>query len=163
MTPRQALLFVRTNGIALESARGSVPSLAEAIAREPIRGNWWRHPKAGNIFLCSRAIRRSDEVLVCRLLAGKVTYVHRRLWPALVRLEKRFDSDRLAAIREVHTASGAHKIEATAFPEWVPSEVLRAAANLTIAEAVNILGAECDVLFPNEDKTRVGKRRPSKP
>ena len=67
------------------------------------------HPKANTIFLCSRAIRESADVLVCRLVGGKVTYVHRRLWPALVRLAGRFNADQLAVIEEVHTPSGRHK------------------------------------------------------
>src|SRR3990172_13285839 len=82
MTPKEALAFVKTNGVVLESGRGSVPSLAEAVACGPIRGSWWAHPKGNDIFLCSRAVRQSPDVLVCRLVGGKVTYVHRRLWPA---------------------------------------------------------------------------------
>jgi hypothetical protein len=38
MTSRQALAFIRKHGVVLESARGPVPSLAEVIAREPLRG-----------------------------------------------------------------------------------------------------------------------------
>ena len=128
MTPRQALRFVETNGIVLESGRGPVPSLAHAIAGEAIRGSWWGHPKGNVIFLCSRAIRESKDILICRLVGGKVTYVHRRLWPVLVRLAGQFDAGRLAAIREVHTTAGKHKVEGAAFPNWVPSGVRRAAA-----------------------------------
>src|ERR1700682_485401 len=95
MTPKQAIAFVQANGIVLESGRGAVPTLAEAIAGAPIRGTRWAHPKANTIFLCSRAIRKSANVLVCRLVGGKVTYVHRRLWPALVRVAGRFVADRL--------------------------------------------------------------------
>jgi len=135
MTPKQALGFVNTNGIALESGRGPVPSLAETIAVKPIRGSWWKHPKGNIIFRCSRAIRSSREVLVCRLIEGKVTYVHRRLWAALVRWADELDPDRLAAIREIHTASGKHKVEAIAYPKWVPSDVKSAAAKLTAEEA----------------------------
>lgn len=139
MTPRQALSFVKTNGITLESGRGAVPSLAQAIAGEPIRGSWWAHPKGRVIFRCSRAIRKSKEVLVCRLVGGKVTYVHRRLWPALFRLSARLDARRLAAIREVHTTSGKHRVETTAFPKWVPLVVDRAAARLTLEQAAEML------------------------
>jgi hypothetical protein len=139
MTPKQALTFVKTNGITLESSRGPVPSLAQTIAGETIRGSWWAHPKGHVIFLCSRAIRESEDVLVCRLVGGKVTYVHRRLWPALVRVAEQFDAHRLAAIREVHTATGKHGIEVTVFPLWVPSAVIRAAANLTTRQAGEML------------------------
>jgi hypothetical protein len=139
MTPKQALSFVRTNGITLESGHGPVPSLAQTIAGKAIRGSWWAHPKGHVIFLCSRAIRESKDVLICRLVGGKVTYVHRRLWPALVRLAEQFDARHLAALREVHTATGKHKIEVTAFPEWVPSEIIRAAASLTAKQAAEML------------------------
>src|SRR5258707_14153303 len=78
MTSRQALAFIREHGVVLESARGPVPSLAQVIAGEPIRGSWWSHPKSHEIFAVTRAVRDSDDVLVCRLIAGKITYVHRR-------------------------------------------------------------------------------------
>ena len=99
MTAKEAVAFVEARGVVLESARGAVGSLAEAVAGEPIRGSWWAHPRAHDIFLCTRAIRQSADVLVCRLVGGKVTYVHRRLWPALARLAARFRAERLAAIR----------------------------------------------------------------
>jgi len=158
MTPKQALIFVKTRGVVLESGRGPVPSLVEAIAGEPIRGSWWAHPKGNNIFLCSRAVRNSADVLVCRLVGGKVTYVHRRLWPALVRLAERFDADRLAAVREVHTATGKHKVDTTAFPDWVPGEVMLAAEELVSEEAAAFLAV---VLGSNRTGTK-GKYRPSK-
>ena len=139
MTPKQAVAFVKTNGVVLESGRGPVPNLAEAIAGERIRGSWWAHPKGHGIFLCTRTIRKSADVLVCRLVGGKVTYVHRRLWPALVRLADRFDAGRLAAIREVHTAPGKHKVDITPFPDWVPGEVISAAEELDGEDAASAL------------------------
>lgn len=139
VSPKQALAFVKKNGVVLESVRGVVPSLAEAIAGKPVRGNWWAHPKADIIFHCSRAVRASPDVITCRLVAGKITYVHRRLWPALVRLADRFEANRLAAIREIHTAAGKHKIEVTPFPAWVSPEVRRAASNLSTAQATDLL------------------------
>ena len=139
MTPKQALAFVTSNGIVLESARGPIPSLAEAIADEPIRGSWWAHPKANEIFHCTRAIRQSADVLVCRLVGGKVTYVHRRLWPPLVRLAQRFDAKRLAAVRELHTASGKHEVRSTPFPDWVPAEARRTAEKLTEEQAAALV------------------------
>ena len=135
ITPAQALAFVKKNGVVLESARGPVPNLAEWIAGERIRGSWWGHRRGPQIFRCSRAIRDSKEVVVCRLLGGKVTYLHRRLWPALVRLQEHFDPKGLSAIREVHTSHGKHKTTATPFPRWVPPAVMAQAAKLTFEEA----------------------------
>src|SRR6202011_1892928 len=117
MTPKDAIAFVQLHGVVLESARGPVPNLAEAVAGERIRGGWWGHSKGRKIFAATRAVRKSPDVLVCRLLGGKVTFIHRRLWPAVVRLADRLDKDLLAALREVHTASGSHRVVETPFPE----------------------------------------------
>ena len=139
MNAKQALAWVKQRGIALESARASVPSLAQVIAGGPLRGSWWAHPKGNDIFLLSRAIRSSPDVLVCRLVEGKITYVHRRMWPALVSLAGRFPRQRLAALKEVHTPAGKHKLLVTPFPDWVPTEVLQAAQRLTEKEAASQL------------------------
>lgn len=80
--------FVEKHGVVLEGGRGPRLSLAEAVAGERINGSWWRHKKARAIFRATRAVRDCNEVLVCRLAGGKITYVHRRLWPAIVRLAK---------------------------------------------------------------------------
>jgi hypothetical protein len=68
-----------------------------------------------------------------------VTYVHRRLWPALVKLQQQFAAGRLGAIREVHTAQGKHETTIIAFPEWVPKKAVTEAARLTFAEAAEML------------------------
>ena len=78
------------HGVVLLAARGSVPSLAEAVAGERIRGSWWGHPKGSEIYRAAQAVCESPDVLVCKLVKGKITYVHRRLWPALVKLASRF-------------------------------------------------------------------------
>jgi hypothetical protein len=137
---RSALLFVERHGVVLESAHGPVPTFADAAANEPIRGNWWSHPESHQIFALTRALRNSPDVLVCRLVGGKITYVHRRLWPALVRLAGELKHERLAEIREQHTSLGRHEVTLRAFPEWVPHPVQRAAARLTDAEARVALG-----------------------
>ncbi len=139
MTPKGALAFVRRSGIVLEAGHGSVPSLAERVAGERIRGSWWAHPKARTIFRLTRAVRESHSVLVCRLVDGKVTYVHRRLWPAVTRVARKIGTRRLAAIREEHTPSGAHRIVTTPFPRWVPRDVKKAAARLSERRALEEL------------------------
>ena len=115
----------------MESARAAAPSLAEAIAGGPIRGSWWAHAQGRKIFAITRSVRASDQVLVCRLVDGKITFVHRRLWPALVRLADRVPVARLARLREVHTESGRHRVESTPFPDWVPREVRAAGEELS--------------------------------
>ena len=143
MTLRQALAFVRKHGVVLEAAAGPVVSLADAITGEPIRGSWWADPRSHEVFEVTRAVRDSDDVLVCRLVDGKITYVHRRLWAPLVRAAKRFPKKRLAQVHEVHTASGRHVTKEVAFPQWVPDDVSAEAAGLSEDEAVQQLGGWC--------------------
>lgn len=143
MTPRTAIAFVRRQGIVLEGARGPVPNLAEAVAGRPISGSWWGHPKGHQIFGLTRVVRASPDVVTCRLLNGKITYVHRRLWPALVRLAPRFTRRALAALHEVHTVRGRHELRVVPFPGWVPDEVRQAADHLSTPEAEMALGPWC--------------------
>lgn len=140
MTIEAARRFVKKHGVVLERARGPVPNLAEAVAGGPIRGSWWGHPKGREIFGLTRSVREWPEVLVCRAVGGKVSYVHRRLWPALVRAAPRFRREWLAALTEIHTPMGRHELQVTPFPRWVSADVQRAAKRLTEARAVQMLG-----------------------
>ena len=117
-----------------------MPSLAAAIAKTPIRGSWWSHAKGREIFRLTRAIRDSSDVLVCRLVRGKITYVHRRLWPAVVRLAAAFARSDLAALREEHTTQGRHELRMVPFPRWVSAQVKRRARELSEAGAWAALG-----------------------
>jgi hypothetical protein len=139
MTPKGAVAFVKRHGVVLQAARGPVPSLAEAVAGGPFRGSWWGHPKGREIFRAAAAVSDSPDVLVCRLVEGKVTFVHRRLWPALVKLAGRFRKDQLARVREEHTARGAHRSRSERFPDWVPLEVVKDAKSMSASEAEVIL------------------------
>src|SRR5438132_12033702 len=102
-----AMAALIEHGMVLESARGPLPNVAEMIAGEPISGSWWSHPASHAIFDALNALADSPDVVRMRLVNGKVTLVHRRLWPALVRVADRFPVQRLAAIHEEHTSSGA--------------------------------------------------------
>lgn len=139
MDAEQGLAFVQRHGVVLQSARGAVPSLAEAIAGAPIRGSWWAHPEARVIYAVSQAVAASPDVLVCKLVDGKVTFVHRRLWPALVKLAAGFRDGQLDRVRDEHTASGAHRSRREPFPEWVPAGILKEAERLPAEEARRIL------------------------
>ena len=136
MTVADALGFVERHGVVLESARhAKIPSLAEAIAAEPIRGSWWSNPNGKAIFRLTRAVRDADDVLICRLVDDKITFAHRRIWPALVRLADQLKLSRLARNSEVHGASGAPRVEEIPFPHWVPAETTAAAKRMNEDEA----------------------------
>jgi hypothetical protein len=132
-------------GMLLESARGPIPNVAELIAGEPISGSWWSHPASHAIFAAINAVADSPDIVRLRLVGGKVTLVHRRVWPSLVRVSAIIPPERLAAIEERHTASGTHRKVETPFPAWVPAEAIEAAAQLTEEQA---LGELPDCLRP---------------
>lgn len=135
----KALEFIEQQGIVLESARGPVPRIVEWLVEEPLEGSWWQHPRAHEIFRLTRALRGSDDVLACRLVDGKVTYVHRRLWPALARLESLLPGERTAAITEVHTDRGHHEVSSQPLSEWLPREAIAAGDKLSEEEARELL------------------------
>jgi hypothetical protein len=70
-----------------------------------------------------------------------VTLVHRRRWPALARLERRFTRQQLAQIHQEHTASGKHANRAVEFPAWVPESVLAASRRMSDEQAERVLAA----------------------
>ena len=141
MSEDEALEFVRSHGVVLVSAKGHAPKLTEAIAGEPIRGSWWSHPQSRRIFRVLQAVTDSDEVFVCRLLDGKITLVHARLLPALVRLADRLPPERIARVRDVHTPSGKHVTEETPYPQWVTPALRAAADALTERAALGLSSA----------------------
>jgi hypothetical protein len=137
----EPLEWVHERGVVLQSARGPIPSLAEYIAGEPIRGSWWGHKSGHEIFTVLTGVLSSPDVIATRLVNGKITLIHRRVWPALVRVADRFPTERLAAVDEEHTASGAHRTTEIPFPEWVPIEDMTAARLLSVDEALAQLPA----------------------
>ena len=141
MTPKQAIAFVQKHGVVLESANGPVPSLVQAIIGGNIKGSWWAHPRGKEIFQITRAVRDSNQIFVCRLISLKVTLVHRRLWPALVRCAAHFRTDQISQLVETHTPSGKHTSKSIPFPDWVPPLIVVQANSLGEDEALALLSA----------------------
>jgi hypothetical protein len=129
--------FVQKHAVVLASARGPVPSIAEAVAGEPIVGSWWAHPKGRAIFAALSELDDSDDVRCFKLVEGKVTLVHRRAWPALVRLANAgvLTAERVASIQQEHMPTGEHRNLVIPFPDWVDDATARAAEQLTVEQA----------------------------
>lgn len=60
-----------------------LPSVTGIVAGEPVRGSWWSHPKARAIYTVLEALEDDEAALFVKLVAKKVTLVHRSLWPEL--------------------------------------------------------------------------------
>ena len=127
--------FIRYHGVVLQAAKGLEPALAHRIAGEKIRGSWWGHPMGHEIFRLIQNVHASKAVLVCTLAQGKITYVHRRLWPAFVNLADVFPLHALDKAIQVHLPSGRHERDDIAFPEWVPEAVLKSAKGMRKRDA----------------------------
>jgi hypothetical protein len=142
-SPHKWPAFVAEHGVVLASARGPVPSVAEAIAGEPIVGSWWSHKKAQAIFDALSTIDDDDDIRCFKLVDRKITFVHRRLWPALVVLARAgvFAPSQVESIQQEHMPTGEHRNFTTPFSEWVPDDVTAAAAELTVDAAKAALGS----------------------
>ena len=127
--------FVEKHGIVLASAKGPVPNVAEAVAGEPIVGSWWAHKKGKAIFAALSEIDDSPDVRCFKLVDGKVTFAHRKLWPALVRLghEGVLSMEQLSSVQQEHMPTGEHRNIVTPFPDWV-DEVTASVANKLAAD-----------------------------
>jgi hypothetical protein len=131
----ETLGWIEVHGIVLQSARGPVPNVAQFIAGEPIRGSWWGHPAGKEIYAMLNIIDDSPDIVSTRLINGKVTLLHARIWPSVVRVSDVLGESRLASIHSEHTPSGVHRSFEVEYPLWVPIEARHAAASLSVEEA----------------------------
>lgn len=74
--------FVRHGLLLKQDAR--LPDVVGFLAGGPIRGSWWSHPGAHALFDALQEFAAGPDCLEVKLVAGKDTFVHRRLWPALL-------------------------------------------------------------------------------
>jgi hypothetical protein len=71
------------HGLLLESDP-RLPSVASLVAGEPVKGSWWSHPSGQAIFVVNEELGEHPDVLMLKLVSGKVTFVHRALWSPVV-------------------------------------------------------------------------------
>src|SRR5258706_3548079 len=84
-TPREALRWIRRHAIATMTPTRRFQSLVTEVVGGPVRGSWWSHPKGQVIFRLGESLHDSADVLTAKLVDGKITLLHRALWPALAR------------------------------------------------------------------------------
>ena len=64
------------------------PSFTAIAAGEPIAGSWWGHARGHDIYEALHRFHEGSGALSAKLVNGKVTYMHRRLWPELLALAR---------------------------------------------------------------------------
>ena len=77
---RRVLAQLKRHGLLLLNDK-ALPNLCALVVRERVRGSWWAHPQAQEIFDVYDALEDHPDVLISKLVSGKVTYVHRQFWP----------------------------------------------------------------------------------
>ncbi|HTF89204.1 MAG TPA: hypothetical protein VK843_12395 [Planctomycetota bacterium] len=83
MQVKELLTRLEADGFLLQTD-AKLPSAVALVAGGPIKGSWWRHPRGKEIYALLGELSEHEDVLALKLLDGKVTFVHRRLWPAVV-------------------------------------------------------------------------------
>ena len=61
-----------------------LPNVVSLLTGETLSTSWWSHPQGRLIFSVLRELSEHPDVLFTKLLSGKDTLVHRRLWPAFL-------------------------------------------------------------------------------
>jgi hypothetical protein len=69
-------------GLLLDTDR-KFPNVTALIAGETVRGSWWTHPKAREMYRVASELRDHPDVLSIKLVSGKITYIQRPLWSAV--------------------------------------------------------------------------------
>jgi hypothetical protein len=142
---KDPVAFIAEHGLVMQSAdHAHIPSLASFVGGEKIRGSWWAHAKGREIFRALTAVYDSPDVVATKLVDGKLTLIHRRLWPALATLayEGRLDRALLSKVTQEHTDAGRHEKHEEPFPAWLP----RGLALPSVDDALSRLGALTDAL-----------------
>ena len=78
-------LTLREHGLLLESD-AALPNVAALVAGEPVSGSWWSHPASHAIFAVTQRLAAHPDAIAVKLVGGKTTWVHRRLWAPLLAL-----------------------------------------------------------------------------
>lgn len=67
----------------LMASDSKLPNLTQIVTGEQIRGSWWSHKLAHTIFGVANMLEDHPDVMVMKLISGKVTFVHRELWDSI--------------------------------------------------------------------------------
>src|SRR3972149_3304374 len=80
---RRVLRELKRLGLLLESDK-VFPNVVALAAGGRVPGPRGGHPLARDVYGVAHPLREHADVIVTKLVSGKATYVHRRLWPAVV-------------------------------------------------------------------------------
>jgi hypothetical protein len=85
MSSQRVLGKLQEVGLLLLSDK-ALPSVVALVAGPRVKGSWWGHERGHEIFRELEKLEAHPDSLTTRLISGKVTYLHRRLWPDFLSL-----------------------------------------------------------------------------
>jgi hypothetical protein len=140
-----------------------LPNLAALVAGAPVSGSWWGHRAGRAIFNVAGEIDDHPDVLTAKLVAGKVTFVHRRFFPALVVIgsaREKWQLEKLSQSARTLLARVDREKRVTA--KGPPSKELEKRLLVASREVHTQSGAHATELvdwsvFARERKIRIGK------
>lgn len=83
MAAKAVLAALRSHGL-LPVQDKALPNIVTIVTGDRPKGSWWSHPKGRQVFAVLTVLGDHRDVLFAKLIAGKVTLVHRRMWPDLL-------------------------------------------------------------------------------
>jgi hypothetical protein len=75
-----------------------LPSVTRLVVGEPVKGSWWSHPKGRQIYSVLTELAEDTSLLLVKLVEGKLTFVHRALWPELLAVATARESWQMKAL-----------------------------------------------------------------
>jgi hypothetical protein len=126
---------------------GELPSVTLIVAGEPIRGSWWGHTLGHTIYDLLGAFQDRSGKLDAKIIDGKVTYVHPRLWPAFLALAQHAPEARLAKLPPAAVALYRHverhgPIRADALPPTLTSAPRELTKNIRALESALLVHSD---------------------
>ena len=85
MSPESIRVFseLQKYGLLLRTD-ANLPNVCDLVAGEKVSGSWWAHPRSHAIFRVDGELADDPDVLMTKLISGKVTYLHRPLWAPVI-------------------------------------------------------------------------------
>jgi hypothetical protein len=84
------LASLKEHGLLLQTD-ANLPNVCALVAGVPVHGSWWAHPRSHEIFRVNCELAEHPDVLVSKLISGKITYLHRACWPVVIAIGRARD------------------------------------------------------------------------
>jgi hypothetical protein len=117
-----------------------LPSLTSLVVGAPVGGSWWGHPRGKEIYRLLNQLAEHPQVLLVKLVSTKVTFVHQRLWPAVVGVGQSRAAWQLDGLTQASTfllglVDESSRLDWEDIPPFLPPDNNRAAESVRALES----------------------------